>query len=225
MGGIILGAVPNAYVVLLIANLVYATGYTVTRVVLVDVGPATLALARLGLGALVLVPLARVLHPGAGPISARDRWRIFWMGVLGFAGAFALGNWGLARSTASNAALLITVEPAAVILLSPLLLGERLTRRECAGAALAVIGGAIVMLNGVPGVTVALAPHWRGDLLLVLSGLAYASYSLIGREVLSRYPALPVTAWSILWGTAAMVPLAAAEWAAGHRPRLTPVAW
>jgi len=146
------------------------------------------------------------------------------MGVLGFAGAFALGNWGLARSTASNAALLITVEPTAVILLSPLLLGERLTARECVGAALAVIGGAIVMLDGVPGLTVALAPHWRGDLLLVLAGLAYASYSLIGREVLSRYPALPVTAWSILWGAAAMVPLAAAEWAAGHRPRLTPAA-
>ena len=46
---------------------------------LADVGPATLALARLGLGALVLVPLARVLHPGARlPVSARDRWRIFW---------------------------------------------------------------------------------------------------------------------------------------------------
>jgi drug/metabolite transporter (DMT)-like permease len=225
MGGIILGVVPNAYVVLLIANLVYATGYTVTRVVLADVGPATLALARLALGALVLVPLARVLHPGAGPVSTRDHWRIFWMGVLGFAGAFALGNWGIAHSTASNAALLITVEPAAVILLAPLLLGERLTRRECAGAALAVIGGAIVMLNGVPGLTVALAPHWRGDLLLVLSGLAYASYSLIGRDVLRRYPALPVTAWSILWGAAAMVPLTAAEWAAeGHRPCLTPVA-
>ena len=224
MGGIILGVVPNAYVVLLIANLVYATGYTVTRVVLFDVGPATLALARLALGALVLVPLARVLHPGAGPVSTRDRWRIFWMGVLGFAGAFALGNWGIARSTASNAALLITVEPTAVIVLSPLLLGERLTAREWAGAAMAVIGGAIVMLNGVPGLTVALAPHWQGDLLLVLAGLAYASYSLIGREVLSRHPALPVTAWSILWGAAAMVPLAAAEWAAGHRPRFTPVA-
>jgi drug/metabolite transporter (DMT)-like permease len=172
----------------------------------------------------VLVPLARVLHPGAGPVSTRDRWRIFWMGVLGFAGAFALGNWGIARSTASNAALLITVEPTAVILLSPILLGERLRAREWAGAALAVIGGAVVMLNGVPGLTVALAPHWRGDLLLVLSGLAYASYSLIGREVLGRYPALPVTAWSILWGAAAMVPLAAAEWVAGHRPRLTPAA-
>ena len=102
-----------------------------------------------------------------------------------------------------------------------MLLGERLTWREYAGAALAVIGGTIVMLNGVPGLTVALAPHWRGDVLLVLSGLAYASYSLIGRDVLGRHPALPVTAWSILWGAAAMVPLAALEWAEGHRPRLT----
>ena len=52
---------------------------------------------------------------------------------MGFTLAFALGNWGLAHSTASNAALLITVEPASLILLSPLLLGERLSRREGAG--------------------------------------------------------------------------------------------
>jgi len=216
--------VPNAYAVLLIANLVYATGYTVTRVVLADIGPATLALVRLALGAVVLVPLARGLHPGARLSSGRDRWRVFWMGVIGFAGALALGNLGMAHSTASNAALLITVEPTAVILLSPLLLGERLTWREGAGGALAVVGGAIVLLNGVPGLTVSVAPHWKGDLLLVLSGLAYASYTLIGRDVLGRYPALPVTAWSILWGGAAMVPFAVLEWAQGHRPRLTPVA-
>jgi drug/metabolite transporter (DMT)-like permease len=216
--------VPGAYVVLLAANVIYATGYTVTRVVLDDVGPATLALGRLVIGALVLVPLARVLQPASEPRAAADRWRIAWMGVLGFAGALALGNWGLARSTVSNAALLITVEPAAVILLSPLLLGERLTRRELAGAVLAMLGAVIVVVNGVPGVTADVAPHWRGDLLLILSGLAYASYSLLGREVLARHPALPVTAWSIVWGAGAMVPLAAVEWMDRGGPRLTPAA-
>jgi threonine/homoserine efflux transporter RhtA len=70
MGGIILGVVPNAYVVLLVASLVYATGSTVTRVVLVEVGPATLALARLAIGALVLMPLARVLHRVEAPRAA-----------------------------------------------------------------------------------------------------------------------------------------------------------
>ena len=118
MRGIILGAVPNAYVVLLVANLVFATGYTVTRVVLDEVGPVTLALARLASARSCWCP-GPVLHPARARLS-RDRWRTR-TGVLGFAGAFALGNWGLARSTASNAALLITVEPTALILLSPLL--------------------------------------------------------------------------------------------------------
>lgn len=120
------------------------------------------------------------------------------MGVLGFGAAFALGNWGLARSTASNAALLITVEPASLILLSPFLLGERLTLRGGNGAALALVGAVFVVVNGTPGVTLGLALRWRGDLLLILSGLAYASYSLLGRSVLSRRPVLPVTAWSLL---------------------------
>ena len=46
-------------------------------------------------------------------------------------------------------------------------------------------------------------------------------YSLFGRDVLARHPAVPVTAWSILWGTAAMVPFAAGEWVAGQRPEWT----
>ena len=35
---------PTAYVVLLASNLVFATGYSVSRVVLEDIGPVTLAL-------------------------------------------------------------------------------------------------------------------------------------------------------------------------------------
>ena len=77
------------------------------------------------------------------------------------------------------------------------------------------------MINGIPGVTHALVPHWRGDLLLVLSGLGYASYSLIGREVLLRRDALDVTARSIIWGGLAMAPLALLEWQGGARPVLT----
>src|SRR5436189_277481 len=89
-----------AATLLLAANIVYATSYVVTRLVLDDVPPMTLALLRLVLGAAVLVPLARrgatapiprALTPGQGA-------RVFWMGALGFAAAFALSRWGTARS-------------------------------------------------------------------------------------------------------------------------------
>lgn len=210
-----------AYALLLAANGVYATSYVATRLVLDDLPPALLALVRLVGGAAILVPVARLVE-GRGPAPAPgDAWRIVWMGVVGFAGAFALGNWGLARSTATNAALLIIVEPVSIMLLGPVVLGERLTRREGLGAALAVLGATVVVLNGVPGLTPALVPHWRGDLILVLSGLAYGAYTLIGRDVLARHSPLTVTARSIVWGAAVMAPLAGAEWVAGARPTLT----
>jgi drug/metabolite transporter (DMT)-like permease len=157
-------------------------------------------------------------------LARADRSRLAAMGLAGVAGAFATFHWGLARSTATNAALLITAEPVALILLAPLWLGERLTPREALGAGLTLAGAAVVVLDGIPGLTLGFAPYWRGDLLLVLSGVAYASYSLFGRDVLARHPALPVTARSMAWGAAGLLPLAALEWMQGSRPAWTSTA-
>jgi drug/metabolite transporter (DMT)-like permease len=215
----------RAEVVLVLANIVYATSYVATRLTLDDIPPSALALTRLVIGALILVPLAVALRKSDAPAFSRaDRGRIFWMGALGFAGAFALSHWGLARSTATNGALLITVEPITMLLLAPVLLGERLTFREKVGAGLALLGAAVVIANGIPGVSQTLVPHWRGDLLLILAGVAYASYSLIGREILARHSSVSVTAGSIVWGAVTMLPLAVLERAAGAAPRLTPLA-
>src|SRR5262249_33988800 len=214
-----------AAILLLVANVVYATSYVVTRIVLDDVPPTILALLRLVVGAAVLVPLGR--RSGASDSAKptkRDRAHVFWMGALGFAAAFALSHWGIARSSATNAALLIVLEPLTLVVLGPLLLGERLTRREALGAAVAVAGAVLVVLNGVPGVTLEIFPRWRGDALLVLSGVAYASYSLFGRTVLTGSNATAITARSIVWGALVMAPLAALEWASGARPTLTPSA-
>jgi drug/metabolite transporter (DMT)-like permease len=210
----------RAEVVLVGANLVYATSYVAARLTLDDVPPATLAFLRCVLGGAVLVPLAvRALRQAR--IAWVDHWRIAAMGVLGFGAAFALGHWGLLRSTAANAALLIIVEPLAIMALSPLMLGERLRAREAAGGAAALAGTVVVVLDGIPGLTARVAPHWRGDLLLIASGLGYAAYSLIGRDVLHRHPPTPVTALSIVWGAAALVPLAGLEWGTGMRPLWT----
>ena len=100
----------------------------------------------------------------------------------------------------------------------------RLTPRGAMAALLALVGAVCVALDGLPGLSATLAPHWRGDLLLVLSGVAFGSYSVIGRDVLRRHPSLTVTAWSVLWGALTMLPLAALEWLDGQRPVVTPTA-
>jgi drug/metabolite transporter (DMT)-like permease len=140
------------------------------------------------------------------------------MGVVGFSAAFVLTNWGIVRSSATNAALLIIVEPVALLVLGPLLLGERLTRREMSGAAVAVLGALMVVADGIPGLTVDVLPRWRGDVLLALSGVAYAAYSLLARPLLTPRNATAVTLRSIVWGAVGMAPLVALEWAGGARP-------
>jgi drug/metabolite transporter (DMT)-like permease len=213
--------VRSDFVLLVAANLLYVTSYVATRATLDDLPPALLGLVRLVVGAAILVPVARVLEPAVESPAGADAWRIAWMGVVGFAGAFALANWGMVRSTATNAALLIIVEPVSIMALSPLLLGERLPRRDVVGGGLALLGAVVVVLNGVPGVTHALAPRWRGDLLLVLAGVAYGAYTLLGRAVLARHSPLRVTSRSMVWGALVLAPLTAAEWLGGARPRLT----
>jgi len=85
--------VPTAYLVFLLANAVYGTSYVATRIVLEHgVGPATLAVTRLVIGAAMLAPLALARRPADNRLSGRDRWRVGWMGVLGFATAFAFAN-------------------------------------------------------------------------------------------------------------------------------------
>ena len=71
----------SAWLILFGANLVYATSYAATRVVLDDIPPALLGLIRLLIGAAVLVPAARLLERPAPSPSRGDGWRIVWMGV------------------------------------------------------------------------------------------------------------------------------------------------
>ena len=122
---------------------------------------------------------------------ARIAAALFWMGFVGFTLAMALAHWGLAWSTATNAALLVATEPVALVALAPIVLGERLTRREGWGTLLALRGrdrrSWSTACRASPSRS---CPHWRGDLLLLLSGVCFAAYSLLGRPVLARHSSI-----------------------------------
>ena len=214
---------PSAELVLLAANAVYGTAYVAMRPAIEAVGPLTPAFLRLAIASAIIAPAGFASRGTGAPARTEgDRGTLFWMGFVGFTLAMALTHWGLAWSTATNAALLIAVEPISLIALAPLVLGERLSAREGTGTALALLGATTIVLDGVPGLTVDLAPHWRGDLLLLLSGVCYAAYTLLGRPVLARHAPTTVTAWSFLWGLVTTAPLAAAEWLFGRQVAWTP---
>jgi len=164
-----------------------------------------------------IVALA-VLVPLAGPrlrplLRARgvERTRLVVMGAAGYALPLVLASYGLRRSTATNASLLIAGEPLGIALAARIVLGERLGRLRVLALLLGAAGATVLAADGIPFVTRTHTPHPVGDLLLLASSLAWAAYSIAGKLLLDRHDPISVSAASLLVALPCLLPIAALE--------------
>jgi drug/metabolite transporter (DMT)-like permease len=164
---------------LLGANALYSTAYVASRAVLEQLPPATLALVRLGLGALVLLAACRGrLRLGRGSwVSPGDRWRIAAMGIVAPRGARdPPGRAGIAYGSYSlfGREVLLRHDPL------------RVTAQSILWGAAGVVAPAALELTALP--TVA----WSPGLLLAVAYLALVITALgylVWNWALARVPA------------------------------------
>ncbi|HWB16760.1 MAG TPA: DMT family transporter [Vicinamibacterales bacterium] len=140
--------------------------------------------------------LSRIIYTPTA-LSSRDAWDVVWLGLVGcflYQTCWALG---LARTTASNGALILGATPVVVAMGSAALGHERLGRMHWIGAALSALGLYLVIGRHASfgGRT------WRGDALM-LAGLAcWSVYTIGARRLMSRHSPLFVTAMTTTAGT------------------------
>jgi O-acetylserine/cysteine efflux transporter len=197
--------------VAIIANLVGGASYTLTKVALEGLTETTVVVVRTVVALAVLLPPTRTRLPALLRAPGSDRRHLLAMALLGYALPLVLGSYGLRRSTATNAALLIGTEPIGVVLLSALVLGESLTRARIIALVLGIVGATVLVVNGIPFLTVTWAPHPTGDFLLVLHGFAWSIYTVAAKRLLGRYDALVVSSASLLLALPCLVPPAIVE--------------
>ncbi len=190
--------VRRAVAIAIVANFVGGTSYALTKVALDGLTETTIIVVRTVVALAVLVPVARGHLVPLLRARGGDRLRLFAMAVLGYALPLVLGSYGVRRSTATNAALLIGTEPLGVVLLGAVVLGEAITRARLTALALGIVGATVLVTNGIPFVTVTYAPHPVGDTLLVMHGFAWAIYTVAAKGLLARYDPLGVSAASLL---------------------------
>ena len=80
---------------------------------------------------------------------------------------------------------------------------EKITRNTVIGAAIAFAGAALVILNG----EFVLKLNPAGDLLAVLSALCWALYSIIVRDLDSKYSTYYVTRKIFFWTIVTIIPI------------------
>jgi drug/metabolite transporter (DMT)-like permease len=132
--------------------------------------------------------------------------------------------YGLQNSTPAHAALLYALTPLFVLLLAQALLSEFPGWRTATGTAMALGGTIFVLFEH--GLDLSTGPLF-GDLMLFVAVIAWSVYTAEGRELVSKYGALPTIAWTIIAGTMLFLPVGlTATWISRERVlHASPQAW
>lgn len=165
-----------------------------------------LAWLRFGIAAVAMAGWVK-RQPGEAPLSRHDRWLLF---LESFFGNFLFSVcmlFGVARTSALAAGVIMAAIPAVVAILSSLLLHERITPRVAIGIACAVGGIALVSFGKHAGGAGADAGGLLGNLLLLGAVTCEAIYVVIGKKLTGNVSPKRISALINLWGLLLVTPL------------------
>jgi drug/metabolite transporter (DMT)-like permease len=201
------------YAALTLTALLWSTNFIIGRAVREDVSPAALNFLRWAIALLILVPVTlRDLQ--AHRATLLRHWKL--IALLGFTGIAAfqtLGYVALTMTTALNTILLLALAPLAIVALSWLALGERVSRVQALGLGISLVGAAVLILHGDPATLVEMRFN-AGDLWMLLAVVLWAVYSVLLRRRPAEVPPLALHTMSVAAGTLWMLP--AFGWQATH---------
>ncbi len=210
------GSLPLAAYLCLAAGMALVGSYVgLSRVLVLAFPVFLLAWLRFGIAALAMLPW---LPRGAGdaPLSSANRKLLFWQSFLGNFLFSICMLYGVATTSALAAGVVMAALPAAVALLSWLVLGELIRPRIWAAIALAALGIAVMALArspqglaelGAAGSAPPAAAPWWGYALLLVAVLCEASYVVIGKRLTASLSNKRIGALLNLWGLALVTPL------------------
>jgi drug/metabolite transporter (DMT)-like permease len=194
---------------LLFVALAWGINFSVIKSALADFLPLSFTVARFTLASLSLfaVMIARRI---SFTVARRDWLPLAALGLVGITLYNLLFMKGLQLTTASHSALFISLSPLFAALLQTLRGRERLTGSLATGLLVATAGAYCIILSTHGGIHFGTATV-TGDLLTIAASVLWALYTVLAAPLLTRYPPLTVTAWSVAAGTVLLLPSSADE--------------
>jgi drug/metabolite transporter (DMT)-like permease len=171
-----------------IAVVVWGASFIATKIALQDVSPVTVVWLRFSIGLLIIAVGMFAMHQAALP----QRKDLLYFALLGFLG-ISFHQWlqsnGLVTSQASTTAWIVTTTPIFIAILAWLFLKEHLGWLRVLGITLAFLGVLLVVTQG----NLALLRQGQfgrpGDILILISAVNWAVFSVLSRRGLQSQPA------------------------------------
>jgi drug/metabolite transporter (DMT)-like permease len=197
---------PKAVVLTALAavQVMFATNYVATKVVLEEIPPLPWAAMRTSGAALLLLALVRLRREKL-PLDPPTVARFAGLALLGIVVNQLCFTLGLARTTPIHSALINSSIPVLTLLIAVLLGREVLTTPHVGGFLLALTGVLVLLRvwNFEPGSLLV-----SGDLITLVNSLSFSAFLVVSKPHLQRTPTLPATCLLFVLGAIPMVGLA-----------------
>jgi len=185
-----------------ILQLAASFAYPVAKYGLATIEPFTFAFFRFLLATVALLVVDR-LSRQRKPIERCDYGRIVLLGILIIPLNQTLFLLGQSMTGAGHGAILFGTSPVWIFVLALIHLKEKLRVRRVIGIVFALTGVLLIMFSGELEVH---REYLTGDLIIIVSVVAWAYYTVLGKPMVQKYGALRTTAYSLTAGTALYFP-------------------
>ena len=205
-----MNSVTKAHLGLLGTNLFFAINYSAIKYFTGNhyAGPFGLNIIRIGVSLILFWSIF---------LCNREKIKIRKSDILAFLAcaltAIALNQMlfikGLSYTFAIHASLLTLTTPIMITIIAARILRERLTAQKTAGLFLGVLGAALLIGtgdSGAPGDHILL-----GDVLVILSAMAYTFYFILVKPLMKDYTSMQVMRWIFTFGFFMILPLCTEE--------------
>lgn len=201
--------------ILIVMNFLYAGSPAFTKLAGLEMDPLNVVLLRHFIALLCFLPF--FLSSSKRQMEWRDFGRVIVGALLAFTLASTLQVKGMQHTQATDGAFIMALEPIAVIALAILFLKEKMNKKMIFGLALALSGFLILSSRN-------LAFKSSGNFLFLLAIFCEASFPILLKPLLKKYPPITVAFYSLLCATLYLLPFQYAS-CAEQLQHLSPVGW
>lgn len=143
-------------------------------------------------------------------VPMRDKLRFAGAGLFGLCFNQCCYTIGLSLTSPVNASIVTTSMPIFAMVLSTLILKERMTGLKVGGVLIGCIGAVILVLASASATTDK-EGNLSGDLLCLGAQFSYALYLSLFNPLIKRYNVFTINKWMFLWATLFILPFSSSH--------------
>jgi len=192
---------PADLALLVMANVIWGSTDAAAKYALSEMTPGSLLWMRLSIALLAFAP-ALWLRRNEIPAGFRGLAPFLALGACGFFLDFLLVYHGLKLAPASHATAFRVSEVLAIVILSALILREKVGWRALLGLVLGVLGVVLVLGLDFKNLALYRSGARLGDLLIIAGICVESLYTVIGKRVLQSTSPLVATGLAVFFGWA-----------------------